>query len=109
MNIKSKKTHQTSYLHDHRTADVDQKVEAVLVGKQRIPYPQHVRQRKLLREQQRYPSEAVVLRLQVQLLKLEPHVQVVVLQLREHPRHHGIDAAVRFIQAFDEEISYFRH
>jgi hypothetical protein len=42
-------------------------------------------------------------------LELEPHVQVAVFQLDQHPVHHFVDAVVGLVQAFDEEVADFRH
>lgn len=54
--------------HEHGTADQNEKAEAVLVRKERVPDADHVRKQELLGKQQREPAEGEVLGLDVLLL-----------------------------------------
>lgn len=53
--------------------------------------------------------ETVILRFQVQLLQFQPNVPVVHFKAAEHFVHYFVDAVIRLVQTFYEEIPDFRH
>lgn len=54
--------------HEHGTADQEEEVKAVVIGKEGVPDPDDIRQQELLRQQQCQPAEGKELRLDILLL-----------------------------------------
>ncbi len=64
-----------SGIHEHGDANIQQQREAIGIGKERVPEAEDIREIKLLTEEQRQPSEAVKLWIQLLVFLLDGVIQ----------------------------------